>query len=116
MAIKLKSKSVVFTELTPALAYILYALERFHRTSKVDQPTDLVITSMNDSNHSPKSRHYKNEAIDIRSKNFGDIEDKKIFQYELELSLGPFFTVLFENEGTENEHFHVQVKKGLSYP
>lgn len=114
--IKLKSRSVVFTELTPALAYILYCLERFHRTTKVDQPTDLVITSMNDSNHTPNSKHYKNEAIDIRSKNFKDQVDKHIFRYELELCLGPFFTVLLENENTANEHFHVQVKKGLVYP
>ena len=116
MAIKLKSNSVVFTELTPSLAYILYALEKFHRTNRVDQPTDLVITSMNDSEHSPNSRHYKNEAIDLRSKNFKSLEDKKIFRYELELTLGPFFTVILENEGTENEHFHIQVKKGLTFP
>lgn len=111
-----KSNQVIFTELTPALAYMLYALEKFHRTNKVDQPTDLVITSMNDSLHMSNSRHYMNEAIDLRSKNFKSQEDKETFRYELELTLGPFFTVILENEGTENEHFHIQVKKGLKYP
>lgn len=116
MAIKLKSKSVIFTELTPSLAYILYALERFHRSKRVPQPVDLIITSMNDSSHSVNSRHYRNEAIDIRSKNFSDNEEKEIFRKEFELTLGPFFTVILENLGRETEHFHVQVKKGLSFP
>lgn len=110
-----KSKSVIFTELTPALAYILYGLEKFHRTTKVNHPETLVITAIADSVHSPNSRHYTNEALDLRSKNFRNREDKRIFRAELELFLGPFFRVLLESEGTPNEHFHIQVKKGLKY-
>ena len=82
MAILTKSRQVTFTELTPALAFILYGLEKFHRTNKVNQPDNLIITSINDSQHSPNSRHYKNEAIDIRSKNFASREDKRIFRQE----------------------------------
>jgi hypothetical protein len=113
--IQTKSRSVVFTELTPALAHILYALEQFHRTGKVEQPEVLVITSINDSTHMDGSRHYTNEAIDIRSKNFHSRESKRIFRIELEKFLGPYFRVLLENEGSENEHFHIQVKRGFVY-
>lgn len=116
MAIFTKSRQVTFTELTPGLAFILYGLEKFHRQRKVEQPENLIITSLNDSQHSSNSRHYKNEAIDVRSKNFPSRESKRIFRQELELFLGPFFRVLIESEGTDNEHFHIQVKKGLKYP
>lgn len=110
-----KSRSVSFTELTPAMAFMLYALEKFHRLRKVNQPDNLVITSLNDGQHSPNSRHYKNEAMDIRSKTFTSRDDKRVFRQEFELFLGPSFRVILEDEGTDNEHFHVQVKKGLVY-
>jgi hypothetical protein len=39
---------------------------------------------------------------------------KKEFVARLAFQLGgDKFTVLLENEGTENEHFHIQLKKGL---
>ena len=77
---------------------------------------EIVITSINDSTHSENSRHYRNEAIDIRSKNFPSREVKRNFRAKYEEMLGPKFRVLLENEGTENEHFHTQVKKGHHYP
>jgi hypothetical protein len=30
--------------------------------------------------------------------------------------LGPKFAVLFEDKDTGNEHFHIQVRKGGTYP
>ena len=117
MAILTKDSSVRLVELTAALAYILYTLEKFHRKKTVTQPENLIITSINDSaKHMPSSRHYQNEAIDLRSRNFLTREDKRIFRQELELYLGSFFRVLLESEDTENEHFHIQVRKGLRYP
>lgn len=79
-------------------------------------PEIVVITSINDSNHMLGSRHYKDEALDIRSKNFKESIDKLMFQSVLGDELGPKFTVLFESKGTPNEHFHVQVKKGEVFP
>lgn len=110
-----KGDYIRFTVLTPALAYMLYSLEKFHRKNFVKQPENLVITSINDSQHSLNSRHYKNEAIDIRSKNFSNREEKRLFRVELELVLGKQFRVLLEDEGKPNEHFHIQVKKGTVY-
>ena len=78
-----------------------------------------MITSANDSTHLPTSKHYLDEAIDLRSNNF-QAESKAMFRTELEkfLNLGSPcpFTVLLEDIGTSNEHFHVQVKKGNRCP
>lgn len=76
---------------------------------------DLTITSGNDSAHKPNSRHYTDEAIDIRSKNFLTEKAKREFRAALEESLGPKFRVLYENRGTPNEHFHAQVKMGEKF-
>lgn len=107
-------KMVGFTELTPGMAHILFHLELFHRTFCPNQ--ELVITSMNDGNHAKLSRHYTNEAVDIRSHNMPDIEFKQDFVKEFEAHLGAKFRVLLEDVGTLNEHIHVQVKKGQVFP
>lgn len=127
--IKTKSSNVRLVGLTAGLAWILYALEEFHRSSTLAMPEHLIITSINDGVHSPNSRHYTNEAIDIRSHNFSSREAKRAFRQSFEefLNYHPILTsyipirnnkfrILFENVGKTNEHFHVQVLKGESYP
>jgi len=76
-------------------------------------PEIITITSVNDGQHMVGSRHYIDEAVDVRSKNFSDMADKLFFVSILREELGFQFTVLFENQGTDNEHFHVQVRKGI---
>lgn len=110
-----KSDDVRLKVLSPALAWIFYKLELFHRTKICPMPEDLVITSINDGQHAIDSRHYRNEAIDIRSHNFIDEAQKLMFAMHLQDWLGPKFRVLFENKGLPNEHFHVQVKKGMIF-
>lgn len=116
MAIFTKSTNVVFTELTPGLANILFTLEEFHRNSSAIQPENLYITAIANGVHSQNSRHYTNEAVDLRSHNFPSRESKRIFRQRLELALGHKFRVLLESLETPNEHFHIQVRKGLNYP
>lgn len=112
--IKTKSGNVNLVVLTPALAHIFWRLEQFHRD--FGPVEELVITSINDGNHKQDSRHYTNEAIDIRSHNFPSEFLKKEFRRELEAYLGPKFRVLYESAGTPNQHFHVQVRKGMKFP
>lgn len=76
---------------------------------------DLWVTSANDSAHGKGSRHYADEAIDIRSHNFRSRAAKRTFREWYEVALGPQFRVLLEGEGTANEHFHAQVRKGHVY-
>jgi hypothetical protein len=112
----LKSKEVRLKVLSPTLAYIFYKLSEFHEKKLGPQPNDLVITSINDSVHMPGSKHYTNEAIDIRSQSFNSDTNKIEFALTLQDFLGPKFKVLLENLNQVNEHFHVQVRRDTKFP
>lgn len=105
--------SARFKEFTPALLYILNVvyLEALECTSV----ENIVITSVNDSGHSKHSRHYTDEAIDIRTRNFPKAVARQRFQTALRRSLGKQFTVLFESPNTPNQHIHIQPRKGSTY-
>lgn len=121
--------TVAFEKLTPALVFMLYAIEEFHREYTGEQPDTIVITSVNDSRHAPDSRHYQDEALDIRSRNFPNQMSKHVFRRAFEKFLNDHpiltfyepprsnkFRVLLESEYSPIEHFHAQVKKGASFP
>jgi hypothetical protein len=100
---------------------LIWAISRLDLLSKISRycPEEIMITSANDGTHLEKSKHYIDEAIDIRSHNFTN-GTKIAFREELEkfLNIGSpcQFTVLLESLGTANEHFHIQVKKGSRCP
>lgn len=103
---------VRFAQITPDLVAMLRALVRVADHPTV--PTDgLVITSGSDGQHAAQSKHYTGQAVDVRSKTFAG-PDKPSFQAVLQQELGARFTVLLEHEGRPNEHWHIQVRKGLS--
>ena len=69
---------------------------------------DLVLTSVNDGDHPGGARpsfHPRGLAFDARTHN---LEAPMIAIEELRAALGPDFDVLFENQGTGNEHVHCQ--------
>lgn len=104
----LKCKSTVtFSRFTPALVRILQVL------LKADEifPEDIIITSANDSKHKEGSAHYRDEAVDIRCNDRPKSVDLRLVEY-LQLTLGHKFLVLYEYEGTPNEHIHIQLRKG----
>lgn len=103
-----------FKRYTPALEYMLRHLSTLQNIGS--WVPDLVVTSVNDSQHSPNSRHYTDEAIDIRTKTFKCNEDVYEFIRMYRALLGDKFTLLFESVDTPNEHLHVQVKKGMTFP
>jgi hypothetical protein len=78
---------------------------------------DVVITSANDGRHSkrPRSRHYTNEALDIRSRTFPTDAARQAFLRALRSELGRKFWCAYEGHGTPNAHFHVQARKGTVY-
>lgn len=103
--------SVRLISLTPALAFILSVV------LKADKffAEDMVVTSVNDSVHKKNSAHYRDEAIDLRCNDRPHNVDIALCKF-LELELGPKFLVLYEGKGTPNEHIHVQLKRGQTYP
>ena len=113
MALRPKSESVKFPEFTTELCHILSTLVEIDKRTDLEKPEHLVITSANDSKHKPDSKHYKNQAIDLRSKSFKTEADKADFMAALAKALGPRYTVIYEYPGQVNEHFHIQLKRGL---
>ena len=102
-----KDDSVKFKRFTNGSLIILNALMELSKSYAI------VITSANDAKHLSNSKHYTDQAFDIRSKIFTK-QKKAQFVKDLQVLLGPKFTVLLESIGTDNEHFHVQVRKGLN--
>lgn len=103
--------------ITAGLCRILTALEQVCRLgTHPDVPDPVQITAISNGQHMTGSRHYRGEAVDIRSKSFQSADAKRWFCDELAAALGPRFTVLLESAGQANEHVHVQVRKGTAYP
>lgn len=70
--------------------------------------SECVITSGNDSKHKDGSKHYDDNAIDVRSKNLPTSGIKHEVLAELRQKLGSDYDVLLEAELTPNEHFHIE--------
>lgn len=75
---------------------------------EMNLPFDVTITSGNDSKHKVGSKHYADEALDVRSKNFANNFVKKEFLRAVMLRLGPKYEGFLESEGEANEHFHIE--------
>jgi hypothetical protein len=104
--------SVRFKGFTRGLVRILSAvLVVAERTRSM---AEVVITSANDGRHSqrPRSRHYTNEALDLRSRNFTTPAARDRFLARLRAELGSRFYVAYEGHGTPNAHIHVQPRRG----
>lgn len=105
--------NVRIKKFTPELRHILFVLDDLNGMQIPNYPKDWTVTSINDSKHVIGSKHYSDKALDLRSKNFGSNTLKMEFRDRIAFALGDDkFTILLENLGTPNEHFHIQLKKG----
>jgi hypothetical protein len=110
----LTCKSTVrFRAFTPAMMRMLRGIYRVAET--LAEPPSIVVTSANDSTHSANSRHYTDEALDIRTKNLPSEAAARQLVVALREELGPAFTVLYEGAGTPNAHLHLQVRRFTTY-
>lgn len=103
--------------LTPGLCRILTVIQEA-ADEEADLPTELLVTSIHDGTHGQFSRHYKDEALDLRSHSFSSPKRKADFVISLQARLGPKFWVTLEHPEEQGgpEHFHIQVAKGGTYP
>lgn len=114
-------ENVRIKEFSASLEWMLHCLFELVRNRPSFVPVSVMVTSINDSVHSSASKHYTDDAIDVRSHNFLSQQDKQNFLslYINMLNSHPMlrdhFWGFLEDPGTENEHFHIQVKKGLSF-
>ena len=75
---------------------------------------DMTVTSAMDGTHSgPDDPHPHGNALDLRSH---DLPDKLKTLEVLQKHHGPLFYSFLEDEGTDNEHIHAQVRKGTIFP
>jgi len=106
----------------PGISFATIAPGGFHMLSAIDQcakalDCDLVITSACDGEHSgPNDPHHRGEAYDVRSHDFSQEQKDRILAQIMHYLGWERFYGFLEAPGTENEHFHFQVKKGTTYP
>jgi len=111
---------VSFSAIAPAGFRILSALESVSRRLGIS----LTITSACDGEHSgPGDPHHRGEAYDVRSHGV-NAKDTVLLAVMRELGepqpeSGGFVTRCFfgwiENAGSDNEHFHFQLRHGAEY-
>ena len=113
MSVVLTKPGVLFNIIAPGGFRILYAIDRAAQSLGVD----LTITSGTDGEHSgPNDPHHRGEAYDIRSHEFDEPTKQKVLNELMGfLDLEHFYGFL-ESPGSPNEHFHIQVKKGTTFP
>lgn len=70
----------------------------------------LTVTSGSDGAHAANSRHYRGEALDLRTRGWSP-SDRAVMVVQVEAMLGQKFRCL-----DEVDHLHVQVRKGVAYP
>jgi len=105
---------VEFSIIAPGGFRILSALEQACR--KLDYG-DFTITSGTEGEHSgPTDPHKRGEAYDLRSKDFSEALRPVILNAILAILGTENFFGFMEAPGTDNEHFHFQVRKGMTYP
>ncbi len=70
---------------------------------------EAVITSGNDSKHKKNSKHYSNDAIDIRGNNVSDQKMNDIAK-DIQKKLGPDYDVIpeFYPKDPANDHIHIE--------
>lgn len=111
MSVVLVKPGVEFSIIAPAGFRILWALTEVATGS--EQPVE--ITSACDGLHSgPDDPHHRGEAYDVRCH---DYPDPAILLQDIQHILGSNqFYSFIEDPGTPNEHIHIQLAKGMSYP
>ena len=62
-----------------------------------------TITSVNDGTHMQGSKHYSNEALDLRTRDF-PVEEHKLVRDSLAKILGPEYDVVLEKDHIHLEH------------
>lgn len=82
------------------------AIDSVFKDNKAPTP---VITSTNDSKHKEGSKHYDNDAIDLRGNNISDELMKKIAE-DLAKKIGNDYDVIpeFFPKDPTNDHIHIE--------
>lgn len=106
-------EGVLFQKIAPSGFRILSAIDQ----TAWNLGIDLEITAGTNGTHSgPNDPHYRGEAYDLHSKSYTPDLKQQIFEAIMSLLGFDRFYGFLEDEGTPNEHWHFQRKKGTAYP
>lgn len=94
---------VVFKEINDRLLKIMKVYDQ----AMVLLKAEAVITSANDGTHLESSLHYKNLALDLRSRDLTPDKKERLIK-ELKSELGSQYQVILEKPGEPGEHAHVE--------
>lgn len=103
---------VQFSMIAPGGFCILSAIQR----AAVACGIDLTITSGTDGEHSgPADPHHTGNAYDVRTHDMTPEQKDQVLS-AITTVLGSRFYGFLEAPGSDNEHLHVQVARGTTYP
>lgn len=91
------------TDLKPQTVLALMLCRQIYSDNFI---ASMVVTSANDGRHMDGSKHYTGEAFDLRTRGTGRSTQIASETRRILRPLG--FDVVFEDEGGENEHLHVE--------
>lgn len=88
---------------------IVNAFDEIHLIAKAKGFPAPLVTSGNDSEHSRGSKHFSNDAIDIRCNSANGMTKSKCISYvqSMKAALGPRYDVIYEDYGNSNSHIHI---------
>lgn len=105
-------QGVLFNVIAPGGFRILSAISQAANSLGID----LYITSGTDGEHSgPTDPHHRGEAYDVRSHDLTEDQKQSVLS-QIMRTLGDRFYGFLESPNSDNEHIHVQVRKGTTYP
>jgi hypothetical protein len=67
-----------------------------------------TVTSLCDSKHSDKSKHYIGAAMDIRVNSIPSVAQVELLQQQIMIRLSNEYDVVLEGRGTANAHIHIE--------
>lgn len=98
--------TVKVTNLTPQILLAAIVAQDFYRIY-ISPTYQITWTSCDDGKHGDDTWHGEGRAVDIRTRDIPKHIDKKELTKDIKDAL-PGYDVLFEYEGTDNEHIHIE--------
>lgn len=98
--IKIKSGVIVSRQVVIACAVV-------NAATSLRLPVDMLITSGRDGTHMEGSLHYRDRALDFRTKHLTRSQ-KYVLRDTVQQRLGAKYQAILESVGKRNEHLHVE--------
>jgi hypothetical protein len=91
--------------IVPKVTIIAAAVVNAANDLKIDG--EIWVTAGRDGKHVSNSKHYYDQALDIRTKNL-DNKTCELFVRVIRRRLGKDYDVILESSGKPNEHLHIE--------